>query len=834
MLASKLITSLAAKMKLPNAGSDEPKSATDASLRSNKRRRKTVPTTEHDQPRKQQKKNSDDSKIEEENNGTLDPSKLKWKSVTFPERVGDLEGLFGFEEIEGVDVEYTNVGGGERIVKFKKAKTTEVTSNTTTDDADTDSDADGGTTLSRKERKKAAAKQYKRDKQKERKKARAAAARLAKAEAVGNKFAALDVEDKEISLPGWTSVYPLSEPLLHALSELGFSSPTEIQAQAIPLIMEGSDIIGKASTGSGKTLAFGLPILEKSLSSAIASDATRTSLTFATAPAPTALIFAPTRELVHQISEHITKASKFTSVNIVSITGGLAIQKQKRQLGYFPNVIVATPGRMHELLTMDTDGLLSWMAKTEVLVLDEADRLLQDGHFKELNEILDMIGSSDAASGDEEDDDDGDVEESDKKTKATTKQTKRKAQRQTLVFSATFERDLTRKLVTANLHAKSSSKGKKRRVFTNANIEGEQDTMAYLLTKLKFHEQSLKYIDANPDDAVKREVVEAMIMCETFDKDVYLYHFLLKYPGRTIVFVNSIDTVKRLARLLQELELPAIAFHSHMIQKQRLRTIERFKSNTSSILISTDVAARGLDIPSVQHVIHYHLPRSADMYIHRSGRTARGASERGVALTLLARGDFSQLKTMTQKLGKNVKDLKKFEVSLSVMKQLTDRVELAREIISDETQAQQSSKSGDGGGKRQRTAKSGGGGDSLLLRQGAEDLGLDTADVDDILAGSDSDNNDDASTKKNTTAAQNDKRKDDSKLNIQEMRRDLRVMISRPVIGGSVGSQNYITSGVVNLAQQIVDGNSHASILGDKKSTALDDMSKSRKHTRVL
>ncbi|KAK9237018.1 P-loop containing nucleoside triphosphate hydrolase protein [Lipomyces kononenkoae] len=528
--------------------------------------------------------------------------------------------------------------------------------------------------------------------------------------------------------------------------------------------MAGRDLVGKAATGSGKTLAFGLAILEKYLASSMSSGpaamSAKKNMSFVSAPPPTALILAPTRELAHQITDHITKVSKYNEASVVSITGGLAIQKQRRMLSYFPDIIVGTPGSLHELLTMDTDGLIRWLAGVEILVLDEADRLLQEGHFKELDEILDMIGQSG----------DPDSELSEGENDDISRQFNK---RQTLVFSATFEKDLTRKLTTSA----SNSNGKKsKRVFVNNNIEGKKDTMAYLLNKLNFREGTPQYVDVNPDEAVKREVVEGIIMCDALEKDVYLYCFLLKYPGRTIVFVNSIDAVKRIARFLHELMIPALAFHSRMIQKkQRLRTIERFKDNDRAVLVSTDVAARGLDIPRVQHVLHYHLPRSADMYIHRSGRTARG-TDQSVAMILCARAETQQLKEMMQTLGKNVKELRVFDVE-----------------------------------KKSTSVKSASRGKKA---------------TDEIFSGLEYDDGDDGAGPRGQRSS---KQKEEDRVELQRLRKDLKIMVSQPILTSASVSRNYITSGLINLAQRIVDGTGHDTFLGETKTTALSDVSRRRR-----
>src|SRR5271169_2431024 len=209
------------------------------------------------------------------------------------------------------------------------------------------------------------------------------------------------------------------------------------------------------------------------------------------------------------------------------------------------------------------------------------------------------------------------------------------------------------------------------------------DVLEFLLQKLKFREQPPRYVDANPDTAVTTQVHEGIVECASLEKDLFLYYFLLKYPGRTLVFVNSIDAVRRIVPLLTSLRLPAIALHSQLVQKQRLQSLERFKSSPKSILIATDIAARGLDISNVQHVVHYHLPRTTDTYIHRSGRTARGINE-GVSLLLCSPEEHKPLRQMLIKLDKTkylTKMLDAFPIDRLQVARLKHRVDMAQKIV---------------------------------------------------------------------------------------------------------------------------------------------------------
>jgi ATP-dependent RNA helicase DDX24/MAK5 len=222
-----------------------------------------------------------------------------------------------------------------------------------------------------------------------------------------NSFHDLNTLPADVDLPDWSNM-ALSMPTLQALNSLGFSSPTPVQSLAIPRIMQGHDLIGKASTGSGKTLAFGIPILEYLL-----------ALPESKLQPPSAVVIAPTRELAKQIVIHLQAIASFSlgAMTVVNITGGLSVQKQIRILEKRPSVIVGTPGRLWEVLNspeLKDLHLDVTMKKIQFLVLDEADRLLQDGHFSEIEKILEFMNGGE--------------------------------DKQTLVFSATFQKQLQQKL----------------------------------------------------------------------------------------------------------------------------------------------------------------------------------------------------------------------------------------------------------------------------------------------------------------------------------------------------------------------------------------------------
>ncbi|CBF85492.1 hypothetical protein AN1750.2 [Aspergillus nidulans FGSC A4] len=562
---------------------------------------------------------------------------LNWKEVALPDRLDNFEGFFGLEEIEGVDIVRPQ-GNGQ--LRFKSApgkpgksilkKPTPKSEETEFDDewngfSDEDlekkegastvnevakaADVNGKKGKDAKNKKDIKAKEPKK-KLKEQKEKDGAQAKD-RSITSGLSFAALEDEadDDGADISAWEPL-GLSPETLTSLSKLKFSTPTSVQKSCIPPILDGHDVIGKASTGSGKTLAFGLPILEHYLErerrKTIDSEEEKEKI-------PIALILSPTRELAHQLQKHIYGLiSNAPGVNARTalLTGGLSVQKQQRLLET-ADIVIGTPGRVWEVLRTG-QGLIRRMQGIKFLVIDEADRLLSEGHFKEVEDILSSLDRvEDGGPPDEEDD-------------SSEENVVPGVERQTLVFSATFHRDLQQKL---------AGKGK----WTGGDIMNKKESMEYLLQKLNFREEKPKFIDVNPVSQMAEGLKEGIVECPAMEKDLYLYTLLLYHPKhRTLVFTNSISAVRRITQLLQTLQLPALALHSSMAQKARLRSVERFSSSTANpgtILVATDVAARGLDIKGIDFVIHYHAPRTADTYVHRSGRTARaGASGKSVII----------------------------------------------------------------------------------------------------------------------------------------------------------------------------------------------------------
>jgi len=565
-------------------------------------------------------------------------SKLSWKKASFPEGLGDFEGLYGefFEEIS--DTEVVQEGKGKvTFVKQLNGKKRKVLEEDGDDEFDVVDEGNGEAEDGEEEwggieddipqaTTKEALQKTKKEKTAKLTNAEYRAAKKAEKKAAENKGKTITAQDEAgvaqtpfsilqemleeeadgVNTSAWNKLQ-LSHDVMTALSKLKFQKPTPIQAAAIPHILEGNDLIGKAPTGSGKTLAFGIPIYDYWLANNKDQKEGETET-----KQPTALIVLPTRELAHQIAEHLTKLCSHPNMKspvIAAITGGLSIQKQRRLLAH-ADIVIATPGRLWEVIS-EGEGTLSAIKGIKFLVIDEADRLLSEGNFKELEEVLTAL---DRRIIDEEN-----VSTGANKTNPTI-------QRQTLVFSATFSKTLHQKLSKRAYSSRSSD------LLTN------QASMEYLLHKLNFREEKPRFLDLNPISQMAANLREGLVECAAAtDKDLYLYTLLLYHPNtRALVFVNSISAVRRLVPFLTNLNLTAYPLHSQMPQKARLRSIERFSSltpptpnkgatinNNTTILVATDVAARGLDIPAVHLVLHYHLPRTADTYVHRSGRTAR-------------------------------------------------------------------------------------------------------------------------------------------------------------------------------------------------------------------
>ena len=342
----------------------------------------------------------------------------------------------------------------------------------------------------------------------------------------------------------------LAPALLRALSENNYTTPTPIQYEAIPLALAGHDVLGGAQTGTGKTAAFGLPLLNR-LSKTTPPNGPRK---------PRALILTPTRELAMQVTDSLRGYAKHLRLNITAIYGGAGMQPQVDNLRRGVDVLVACPGRLIDHLDRGTARL----DNVEVLVLDEADRMLDMGFLPAIKRVLGKVPS----------------------------------QRQTLLFSATFE---------AQIKALALEFMRDPRQVQIA----AQNTIAETITHR-----------AHPIDASRK-------------RDLLIQILSTRHTEQVLVFGKTKHGCNRLAEQLETAGLKTVAIHGNKSQAQRTKALIQFKTGKARVLVATDVAARGLDIPNLPLVINYDLPMVAEDYVHRIGRTGRNGAS-GEALSLVA------------------------------------------------------------------------------------------------------------------------------------------------------------------------------------------------------
>ncbi|MCI5078172.1 DEAD/DEAH box helicase [Oricola sp.] len=357
----------------------------------------------------------------------------------------------------------------------------------------------------------------------------------------------------------------LSERILHSVAAAGYTSATPIQAAAIPAVLEGHDIMGLAQTGTGKTAAFGLPLIEKLLANP-------------QRPFPKsvrALILAPTRELANQITTNLKGYVKRSKLQIATVVGGQSINVQMRDLGPGKDILVATPGRLIDL--MERGAII--LAQTHFLVLDEADQMLDLGFIHSLKRIA----------------------------KALPKE------RQTLLFSATMPAEI-----------ESLSK-----TYLNDPVRIEVSPAGKTADKI---DQSVHFVSQRAKaDLLKKHLSER-------DNDL------------SLVFARTKHGAEKLMKHLVSHGFEAASIHGNKSQGQRDRAIREFRAGNVRILVATDVAARGIDIPGVSHVYNFDLPQVPESYVHRIGRTARAGAE-GRAISFCSEEETKMLRDIEKLTG---------------------------------------------------------------------------------------------------------------------------------------------------------------------------------------
>ncbi len=365
----------------------------------------------------------------------------------------------------------------------------------------------------------------------------------------------------------------LSAKVIDAVAAAGYTKPTDIQAQAIPHVLQKKDIIGIAQTGTGKTASFVLPML-----TLLESGRARARM-------PRTLILEPTRELAAQVAENFEKYGKNHKLSVALLIGGVSFEDQNKVLDRGADVLIATPGRM--LDQFERGRIL--LTGVDILVIDEADRMLDMGFIPDIERICGLLPP----------------------------------RRQTLFFSATMPPEIQR--LTSRF------------LRDPVKIEvARQNSTAETI------EQRLVRTSNKPEE--KRAALRALIRAEEGLKNA-------------IIFCNRKRDVATLARSLERHGFSAGGLHGDMDQKSRMETLDAFKTDKLQLLIASDVAARGLDIPAVSHVFNFDVPTHAEDYVHRIGRTGR-AGRSGVAITLAAPSEGKYVDAITKLIHKDIPEAK--------------------------------------------------------------------------------------------------------------------------------------------------------------------------------
>jgi len=358
----------------------------------------------------------------------------------------------------------------------------------------------------------------------------------------------------------------INEDIMRSIRELGFTTPFPIQAQAIPELLRGNDVIGQAHTGTGKTATFGIPMLQNIIHGGGIQG----------------LVIAPTRELAMQITEEIKKVGKYTKIKVVTVYGGQGIGVQLDALRRKPEIVVATPGRLIDHLnqgSIRTDDI-------KHVVLDEADVMLDMGFIEDIEYVLEKVPGN----------------------------------RITSLFSATMPPEILR------LSDKYLNKPK--------NI----------------------LIDS--DDLSGEGIDQSFLVIKDRDKHRYLTDFIKENRGQVIVFCSTKIRTRNVSRDLQKARFKVVAIEGDMSQNKREYSMMKFRKNQADVLVATDVAARGIDVPKVGLVVNYDVPNQDMVYFHRIGRTAR-AGAKGRAITLVSYSSIADWKIIKKQIKSDLTDLNK-------------------------------------------------------------------------------------------------------------------------------------------------------------------------------
>ena len=353
----------------------------------------------------------------------------------------------------------------------------------------------------------------------------------------------------------------LSKPILKAIAEKGYTEPSPIQGKAIPVVLEEKDVLASAQTGTGKTAGFVLPIIEM-LTWGDRSKGKKRPIR--------ALVLTPTRELAAQIYDNAREYSKYVDFRTAVIFGGVKQRPQEATLRQGVDLLIATPGR---LLDLESQGILS-LRNVEILVLDEADRMLDMGFKRDIDKIMALLPK----------------------------------QRQSLLFSATFSKEI-KKLAHSTL---------------NHPV----------------------LVEATPENTTVEKINQKVYYVDKGDKPTVLIKLIKEGDWRQIlVFTRTKHGANKLTKKLISSGISASAIHGNKTQNNRIKALKDFKSGDVKVLVATDIAARGLDIPLLPHVVNFELPNIPEDYVHRIGRTGR-AGAKGVAISLVEHEEKDYLKNI--------------------------------------------------------------------------------------------------------------------------------------------------------------------------------------------
>ncbi len=359
----------------------------------------------------------------------------------------------------------------------------------------------------------------------------------------------------------------LSEPLLRAISKKGYTQPSPIQEKAIPLVLQGKDVLASAQTGTGKTAGFTLPMLDILTERAKHGRPVR------------GLVLTPTRELAAQVQENVREYSTYVDIDSAVIFGGVSAKPQISALRRGVDILVATPGR---LLDLHGQGFLS-LKNIEILVLDEADRMLDMGFLRDIKRILALMPD----------------------------------RRQNLLFSATFSKEI-KQLAGSFLH-------------------------------------NPVLVEAEPENSTAEKVVQRALRVDNTRKADLLIKLISEGNwSQVLVFTRTKHGANRLSQKMEKRGISASAIHGNKSQGARTKALAGFKKGAIRILVATDIAARGLDIPLLPHVINFELPNVPEDYVHRIGRTGRAGAS-GEAISLIGEDELEYMRGIEKLLGEKLR-----------------------------------------------------------------------------------------------------------------------------------------------------------------------------------